>query len=130
MGKTFNYQRASTLMNTLQAPEIPFPQEPLWKETIQIINEAAAASSFKDGKVVEDMLHFNSEETRERYGRAIATRFSRLDTQILDALVDLAHVKFPITTLENIWRILFCVAEPLVARVYLEMIWPREPGSQ
>lgn len=116
-------------MTTLQVQEIPFPQEPLWKDTIHIIAEADSAGSLRDAKAIENMLHFNSQETRVRYGRAIATRFERLDPQILDGLVDLAHAKIPVTTLENIWRVLFCIAEPLVAQVYLEMIWPREPGA-
>lgn len=113
-----------------QVQEIPFPQEPLWKETLQIIRKADSASSFKDAKVIEKVLHFNSQETRVRYGRAIATRFERLDAQTLDCLVDLALAKFPTATLENIWRVLFCIAESLVAKVYLDMIWPRDPGSE
>jgi len=116
-------------MTNLQVQEIPFPQEPLWKETLQIISKTGSAASLKDAKVIEKMLHFNSQETRKRYGNAIATRFERLDSQVLDGLIDLAHTKIPVTTLENIWRILFCIAEPLVAQVYLDMIWPREPGS-
>ncbi|HUT70864.1 MAG TPA: hypothetical protein VMW89_09325 [Desulfatiglandales bacterium] len=31
--------------------------------------------------------------------------------------------------IEQIWRVLFCMTEPLVAQIYLEMIWPREPGA-
>ncbi|MFX0196228.1 MAG: hypothetical protein ACFFCW_08910, partial [Candidatus Hodarchaeota archaeon] len=31
--------------------------------------------------------------------------------------------------IEQVWRVLFYMAEPLVAQVYLELIWPRVPGS-
>jgi len=116
-------------MTTSQVQEIPFPQKPLWEETIQIIAGATSADSLRESKAMENMLHFNSLETRKRYGRAIATRFKRLDTPALEGLVDLAQAKFPIATLENIWRALFCITESLVSKVYLDMIWPREPGS-
>lgn len=117
-------------MTTVQVQDMPFPQVPLWGETIQVIAGAASASAFKDAKALENMLHFNSQETRERYGRAIVTRFERLEAKTLQGLVDLAHEKFPTSTIENIWRILFCIAESLVAKVYLDIIWPREPGSE
>ena len=82
-----------------------------------------------NSKFIEEKLHFNSAETRKRYGNAISTRFSRLDSQILSGLVDLSKSNAGINVIEQIWQVLFCTAEPMVAQVYLEMIWPREPGA-
>lgn len=108
---------------------IPFPQEPLWKETLEIIKGAQDASFLSDPKALEPKLSFNSKETRQRYSCAMANRFFRLDLSIRQALVNLAMSHMEISIIEQIWRVLFCMIEPLVAQVYLEMIWPREPGT-
>ena len=108
---------------------ISFPQEPLWKETLEIIKGAQDASFLTDPKALEPNLSFNSKETRQRYSGAIATRFSRLDLSIRQGLVDLTRSNVESNIIEQIWRVLFCMAEPLVAQIYLEMIWPREPGT-
>jgi len=108
---------------------IPFPQEPIWKETIEVIKESENASFLSDVKALEPKLSFNSKETRQRYSRAMATRFSRLDPSIRQGLVDLAKSNAEISIIEQIWRVLFCMTEPLVAQIYLDMIWPREPGT-
>lgn len=109
---------------------ISFPQDPLWKETLDVISRAEGSEFLTDAKNLEKSLHFNSFETRKRYGRAIATRFSRLESPILNGLVDLTKAKTSIKIIEDVWRVLFCMVEPQVARIYLEMIWPREPGSE
>lgn len=116
-------------VNSRKTNSVSFPQEPLWKETLEVIKEAQGAGFLSDAKALEPKLPFNSKETRERYGRAIATRFSRLDTSIRQGLVDMVRSNVEIDVIEQIWRILFCMAEPLVAQIYLEMIWPREPGT-
>ncbi|MBC8466650.1 MAG: hypothetical protein H8D55_02310 [Deltaproteobacteria bacterium] len=108
---------------------ISFPQEPLWKETLEVIKGAEDVGFLSDAKSLALKLPFNSKETRERYGQAMATRFSRLDPSIRQGLVDLARSNVEISIIEQIWRVLFCMAEPLVAQVFLEMIWPREPGT-
>lgn len=108
---------------------IPFPQEPLWKETLEIIKKAEDPGFLSDAKAIEPKLSFNSKETRERYSQAIATRFSRLDLSIRQGLVDLAKSDIDTNIIEQIWRVLFCMTEPLIAQIYLEMIWPREPGT-
>ena len=113
----------------LMKSNLPFPQEPLWKETLAIIKTAEDADFLSDSKLLESKLTFNSKETRQRYSRAIATRFSRLDLPIRQCLVAMARSNTGIDIIEQIWRVLFCMAEPLVAQVYLEMIWPREPGA-
>jgi hypothetical protein len=113
----------------LQTQNIPFPQEPLWKETLDVLNEAERAEVLTDPKALEKILHFNSKETRTRYGRAMATRFARLEEPTLKGLFDIARSNTSRTTTEAIWRVLFCMVEPVVAQTYLEIIWPREPGS-
>ena len=108
---------------------ITFPQEPLWKETLDIIRIADSVDFLTDAMALEKRLPFNSKETRKRYGRAIATRFSRLDPRITRGLVDIAKADVGTDIIEQIWRVLFCMVEPLIAQIYLELIWPREPGS-
>lgn len=108
---------------------VAFPQEPFWEETLSVIVRADNVETLKNGKVISDLLDFNSTETRERYGRAIATRLSRLDSSVLQGLVDLVNAHIPAILLEQLWRVLFCTVEPIVAKTYLELIWPREPGT-
>jgi hypothetical protein len=114
---------------TVNQTSISFPQEPLWKETLDVLKGAESADFLSDPKALEPKLPFNSRETRKRYSQAMATRFSRLDLLIRQGLVDLAKSNMEINVIEQIWRILFCIAEPLLAQIYLEMIWPREPGA-
>jgi hypothetical protein len=116
-------------MNTSKSPDIPFPQEPLWKETLDVLHKAENVSVLTDPKALERILHFNSKETRTRYGRAIATRFARLEGPTLKGLFDITKANTNRSTTEAIWRVLFCMVEPVVAQTYLEIIWPREPGS-
>jgi hypothetical protein len=116
-------------MNNSKPQDIPFPQEPLWKETLDVLHEAENVDVLIDPKALEQILHFNSKETRTRYGRAIATRFARLEGPILRGLFDISKFRFDRATIEAIWRILFCMVEPVVSKAYLEIIWPREPGS-
>lgn len=116
-------------MDKPKSPDIPFPQEPLWKETLDVLNEAQSVEVLTDPKALERILHFNSKETRTRYGRAMATRFARLDGPTLKGLFDIVKSNTSRTTTEAIWRVLFCMVEPVVAQTYLEIIWPREPGS-
>jgi hypothetical protein len=106
-----------------------FPQEPLWKETLAVLSKAKTSDNLAKAKELANLLHFNSEVTRARYGRALATRFARLDEHILSGLCDIAKKDQKLTTVEKIWRILFCMIEPLVGRTYVDLIWPREPGS-
>lgn len=116
-------------MNNLRPQDISFPQEPLWKETLDVLSEAEGVDVLTDPKALASILHFNSKETRARYGRAMATRFSRLEEAILIGLLDIAKSHLNRTTIEAIWRILFCMVEPVVSQTYLEIIWPRDPGS-
>lgn len=116
-------------MKTSKVNDIPFPQEPLWKETLNVLNEAEDVDVLTNPKALENILHFNSKETRTRYGRAIATRFTRLEKQVLIGLLNVAKSSIGMKTVEEIWRVLFCMVEPVVARTYLEIIWPRDPGS-
>lgn len=116
-------------MKTSKVNDIPFPQEPLWKETLDVLQEAENVDVLTDPKALEGILHFNSKETRTRYGSAMATRFTRLEATTLKGLSDVAKSETNRTTVEAIWRILFCMVEPVVAQTYLEIIWPREPGS-
>jgi len=109
--------------------EIPFPQEPLWQETLALVTEVEMAEILTNAKLIEDLLHFNSKESRERYSRAIATRFRRMEYQTLQNLLSIIKSGISAETLEKIWRIIFCKVEILFAQTYLELIWPREPGS-
>jgi hypothetical protein len=113
----------------VQTANISFPQEPLWKETIDLLRTIRSPDELLDAKFLQNMLHFNSSETRKRYGGAIATRFALLDTSLLRGMVNLVQSGAEANLLEQIWRVLFCEVEPLVAQVYLDAIWPREPGS-
>lgn len=106
-----------------------FPQEPLWNETLEIIKCANNAGFLSDPKSIEDKLPFNSKETRKRYSRTISNRFCRLDLSIRQGLIDLAMSNVGINIIEQIWRIFFYITEPLVGQVYLQMVWPREPGT-
>ena len=116
-------------MNTSKPQDISFPQEPLWKETLDVLCEVKGVDVLTNPKALEKILHFNSKETRTRYGQAIATRFTRLEQQILLGLLDVAKSSIGMKTVEEILRVLFCMVEPVVARTYLEIIWPRDPGS-
>jgi len=109
--------------------ENSFPQDPLWKETLDLIHEVENIDFFINPKSIENLLHFNSQESRARYSRAIATRFRRIDLQILQAFHDLVKIKISTENTEQLWRILFCKIESIFAQIYLEMIWPREPGQ-
>jgi hypothetical protein len=109
--------------------KISFPQEPLWKETLLALQKAQSIDILTDARALANILHFNSEETRSRYGQAIATRFSRLDSQVLASFFNIAKSGLDVKIIDSIWRILFCMVEPTVARTYLDIIWPREPGA-
>ncbi len=115
--------------NKLPHNNISFPQEPLWKETLEIINQAEGPDFLADPKALEQKLDFNSKETRKRYGRAMAARFARLHRGVASGLIDLAKSNVELSVIEQIWRVLFCMVEPIVAQIYIEMIWPREPGA-
>jgi hypothetical protein len=110
--------------------EFKFPQEPLWNESLAAVRGAQNLSILTDARALSSILHFNSGETRDRYGQAIATRFSRLDPLVLAGFFQIIKDGINSKVIESIWRILFCLAEPIVSRIYLEMLWPREPGSQ
>jgi len=112
-----------------------FPQEPLWDVTLNAIRESQSVDILTNAKALANILHFNSDETRSRYGRAMATRFARIDLkwsnpQILSGFFNIAKAGLENKIISSIWRILFCSIEPIIARTYLEIIWPREPGSQ
>jgi hypothetical protein len=116
-------------MNIVKSQDISFPQEPLCKETLDVLNEAENVDVLTNPKALGAILHFNSKETRTRYGQAIATRFARLEGPTLKGLFDIAKSTTSRTTTEAIWRVLFCLVERVVSQTYLEIIWPREPGS-
>jgi len=116
-------------MNPQNTNEIPFPQEPLWQETLRLITEVDNADLLTNAKSIENLLHFNSKESRGRYSLAIATRFKRLEPQNLQNLLDLVNAGFSTETVEKVWRVLFCRIECLFAQTYLELVWPRAPGS-
>jgi hypothetical protein len=109
--------------------EMPFPQEPLWQETLRLITIVDSAEILTSAKSIENLLNFNSKESRGRYSRAIATRFRRLKYQDLQSLIDLVKAAISAETLEKVWRVFFCKVEILFAQTYLDLIWPREPGS-
>ena len=116
-------------MNSQNTQEIPFPQEPLWQETIALLTQVKSAEILTNAKSVENLLHFNSIESRSRYGQAIATRFKHLEDQKLKDLLDLLKSGMSAETLEQVWRVLFCQIEILFAQTYLDLVWPRDPGS-
>lgn len=106
-----------------------FPQEPLWKETLAVLSKARDLDILVNAKELADLLHHNSEETRGRYGQALATRFSRLEKGWLSGLFDISKKDEKLAMAEKVWRVLFCKIEKIVGRTYLDLIWPREPGS-
>ena len=116
-------------INNQKTNQIPFPQEPLWQETLRLVTEVDNAEILTNAKAIENLLHFNSKESRGRYSRAIVTRFKRLERHELQDLFDLAKVSISVETLEKVWRILFCRIEFLFAKTYLELVWPRDPGT-
>jgi hypothetical protein len=116
-------------MNSPKTQEIPFPQEPLWQETIALLTQVNSAEILTNAKSVENLLHFNSIESRSRYSRAIATRCKRLEYQKLQDVLDLVKSGMSAETLEQVWRVLFCQVEILFAQTYLDLVWPRDPGS-
>jgi len=115
-------------MNTQNIQEFPFPQKPLWKETLDLVGEVDNIEIFTNAKLIENLLPFNSQESRARYSRAIATRFRRLDPYVLQGFIELVKASPPTAIIEQIWRILFCKVEAIFAQMYLDIIWPREPG--
>lgn len=115
--------------NTQNTQKIPFPQEPLWQETLDLITEVDSAEILTNAKSIENMLHFNSKESRGRYSRAIATRFRHLEYQTLQDLPEIVKVGISAETLEKVWRVLFCQVEILFAQMYLDLVWPRDPGT-
>ncbi|MDI9558240.1 MAG: hypothetical protein QM300_07975 [Pseudomonadota bacterium] len=115
--------------NKLDFSGAPFPQEPIWAETLKLFNFIRHSDELSDDNFIQSKLNFNSSETRKRYSRAMITRFQRLDKKVLDGFVNLITQKINVELLEQIWRILFLVSEPLVAQTYLEVVWPRESGS-
>ena len=116
-------------INNQKTNQIPFPQEPLWQETLRLIAEVDNAEILTSAKAIENLLHFNSKESRGRYSRAIVTRFKRLEHHELQDLFDLAKAGISVETLEKVWRVLFCRIEILFAQTYLELVWPRDPGT-
>jgi len=115
-------------MTSKNTQEIPFPQKPLWKETLDLVVHIDDVAIFTNAKAIENLLHFNSQESRARYSRAIATRFRRLDSQVLLDFYQLVKMELPADTIEQIWRILYCKVEAIFSQMYLDLIWPREPG--
>jgi hypothetical protein len=116
-------------MTKLNEQPIPFPQEPLWKETLGILNQVKEVDLLKDSSELRKFLPFNSQETRKRCGAAISTRFGRIDPQVLSGLVALAQSSVDRSSIEDIWRVLFCQIEELFGKTFLDIIWPRDPGS-
>ncbi|MDO8722814.1 MAG: hypothetical protein Q7J31_11435 [Syntrophales bacterium] len=114
--------------NTQNTQEIPFPQKPLWKETLDLVGGVDNIEIFTNAKLIENLLPFNSQESRARYSRAIATRFRRLDPYVLKGFLELVKTGTPTAIIEQIWRVLFCKVEVIFAQMYLDVIWPREPG--
>ena len=47
-------------MNNSKPQDIPFPQEPLWKETLDVLSEAKGVDVLTDPKALANILHFNS----------------------------------------------------------------------
>jgi len=115
--------------NSTDKNKIPFPQKPLWQETLRLIAEVEDVESLTNAKTIEALLHFNSKESRGRYSRAMATRFKRLENHQLQDFFDLVKLGISIETLEKVWRVLFCRIEFLFAKTYLELVWPRDPGT-
>jgi hypothetical protein len=115
--------------NKLDFTGTPFPQEPIWTETLKLFNFIRHSDELLDDNFIQSKLNFNSSETRKRYSRAMITRFQRLDKKVFDGFVYLIKQKVNTELVEKIWRILFCVSEPLIAKIYLEIVWPQEPGS-
>jgi hypothetical protein len=115
--------------NIIGTANIPFPQEDLWKETLNLFHNVKDPDELLNSKLLESKLNYNSSETRKRYGSAMATRFARLDRELLFGFVRLIQSGAGTDLIEQIWRVMFCTVEPLVAQVYLDVVWPREPGS-
>ena len=63
---------------------------------LDVLYETENVDVLDDPKALERILHFNSKETRTRYGRAMATRFARLEGPTLKVLFDVAELfEFP-----------------------------------
>jgi len=114
--------------NTQNTKEIPFPQKPLWENTLDLLREVKNVDTLTNAKAFEDLLRFNSQESRARYSRAMATRFRRLDSQVLLNFHQLVKDGISGEIIEQIWRILFCKVEAIFSQIYLDLIWPREAG--
>ena len=105
--------------DTKNTQSISFPQEPLWNETLDVLQQAKNIEILADAKAIAEVLPFNSKETRARYGRAIATRFSRIEKKSLSGFVDIKASEIGSKIADKIWRVLFCQIEPIVAQTYL-----------
>ena len=110
--------------------ETRFPQEPLWSDTIDVIQKLATKdvviSSSQD---IGKLLRFNSIETRQRYGNAIYNRLFARDIRIGNTIIEVYKTYQNIDLVITLWRCLYFSVEPIIAQTYLDIIWPREPGT-
>lgn len=67
-------KKLATPQNILDE-EIRFPQEPLWSDTIDVIQKVSAQDvTVITSQDIGNLLRFNSIETRKRYGNIIYRR--------------------------------------------------------
>jgi hypothetical protein len=108
----------------------PFPQEPLWDDTLDVIFKLANIESNQyTASEIAKVLRFNSEETRQRYGNAIYRRLFGHDELYGKTLINVARYYNDPVLVETLWRTIYFLIEPIPAKTYLDIIWLRTPGS-
>jgi len=124
-----NHQRAEEKVE-IEDLSIPFPQEPLWNDTMEVIRKLARGghSTFTADEIA-NALRFNSEETRQRYGNAIYRRLFGHKEIYGQTMIKVARAYQDDPLVEAIWRTVYFGVEPILGKTYLDIIWPREPGS-
>lgn len=117
-------------MQTNDQSEIPFPQEPLWNDTLEVIQRLAGTGEtpFTSQQIANNLRH-NSEETRMRYGNAIHRRLFGHNELYGRTLLEVARAYQDEALVEALWRTIYFGVEPILGRTYLDIVWPREPGS-
>lgn len=113
-----------------ESSEIPFPQEPLWADTLEVIHKLAASEGlFYSSPQIAEKLRHNSNETRQRYGSAIHRRLFGHNEIYGQTLIKVARAYQDEQIIEAVWRTIYFGVEPILGKTYLDIIWPREPGS-
>lgn len=125
-----NIKEALKERKTLDYKGYPFPSEPLWKETLEVIQRLSEQSNERvTPSLISELLNFNSEETRERYGAYIYKRLFGANKLYGEVMLKVVRSGVKASVVESLWRSMYFRIEPVIGKTFLDILWPREPGS-